>query len=129
MREWWSDGKQAHRNTPALQHSNTPLASRHVIWDAAWKSPGNTSADEGTLEQAKWIWFKEGNPAVSAPVGRRYFRRSFMLEGKVGIASARVLMSADNSFELWVNGRRAGKGDNFHVAAVLDIKPMLRAGA
>ncbi len=50
------------------------------------------------------------------------------MEGKAGIESARVFMSADNSFELWVNGRKAGEGDNFHVAAVLDIKPMLRAG-
>ena len=38
-------------------------------------------------------------------------------------------MTADNSFELWVNGRKAGRGDNFHVASVLDVKQMLRPGA
>ncbi len=37
-------------------------------------------------------------------------------------------MTADNSFELWVNGRSAGKGDNFHVAREFDIKPRLRSG-
>ena len=80
------------------------------------------------MEQAKWIWFNEGNPAVSAPVGKRYFRRSFVLAEDAKIESARALMTADNSFELWVNGRRAGKGDNFHVASVLDVKRMLRPG-
>ena len=91
-------------------------------------TPDSTSGAENPLKQATWIWFKEGNPAVSAPVGNRYFRRSFTLEGNAGIESARVFMSADNSFELWVNGRRAGAGDNFHVASVLDVKAMLRAG-
>ncbi len=37
-------------------------------------------------------------------------------------------MTADNSFELWVNGRKAGKGDNFHVASGLDVRRMLRPG-
>src|ERR1019366_4086532 len=87
-----------------------------------------TSAAEIPLKQAKWIWFNEGNPAGDAPVGKRYFRRSFTLEGIGDIESARVFMTADNSFELSVNGRKAGKGDNFHVASVLDVKSMLRPG-
>ena len=32
------------------------------------------------LGAAKWIWFKEGNPAVAAPPGKRYFRRVLSLE-------------------------------------------------
>src|ERR1035441_10632740 len=83
---------------------------------------------ETALEHAKWIWYREGTSEVSAPVGKRYFRRSFTLEGKAGIESALVSMTADNSFELWVNGREVGRGDNFHEAAVLDIKPMLLTG-
>jgi hypothetical protein len=126
--EKWSGGKNAEGITPKLQHSNTPLAARRVIWDEAYRTPELTSGAENPLKQATWVWFKEGNPAVSAPVGKRYFRRSFMLEGNRSIESAHVFMSADNSFELWVNGRRAGAGDNFHVASVLDVKAMLRPG-
>lgn len=118
--EQWSHGQKS--------NANTPLPARHVIWDAALKTPEAPSGAENPLEQAKWIWHNEGNPAVSAPVGKRYFRRSFTVEGKGEIESARVFMTADNSFELWVNGRKAGKGDNFHVAAVLDVKRMLKAG-
>jgi hypothetical protein len=112
--ELWGDG--------------SPRGGRHVIWDGAIETPQATPAAGNPLKQATWIWFNEGNPAGSAPVGHRYFRRSFTLEGNTGVESARVFMSADNSFELWVNGRRAGAGDNFHVASVLDVKPMLRAG-
>ena len=112
-----SDGKNGSRN-----------GARRVIWQDAWNT-AKVMPDAGTaLEHAKWIWHKEGNPAVSAPVGKRSFRRSFTLEGRAGIESALVSMTADNSFELWVNGREAGRGDNFHEASVLDIKPMLRAG-
>ena len=123
-----NDGKGTDGSTRAPQHSNTPRAARHVIWEAAFKTPESASSLENPLEHAKWIWYSEGNPAVSAPVGKRYFRRSFTLERKEDIESARVFMTADNSFELWVNGRRAGKGDNFHVASSLDIKRMLRTG-
>ena len=124
-----SNGKGLGASAPALQHSNTPPPARHVIWDPAFKRPEATPAGENPLEHAEWIWFSEGNPAVSAPVGKRYFRRSFTLEAKEGIETARIFMSADNSFEVWVNGRKAGTGDNFHVAPMLDIKRMLRAGA
>ncbi len=105
-----------------------PLPARHVIWDPAFKTPETTSVEENPLAHAQWIWHREGNPAVDAPVGKRYFRRSFTLDGTANIESARVFMTADNSFELWINGRKAGAGDNFHVAAVIDIKSRLRVG-
>ena len=122
------DGKGADGGTAALQHSSTMLPARHVIWEAAFHTQEAAPAEESPLWHAQWIWYHEGNPAVSAPVGRRYFRRSFDLAGKANIESARVFMTADNSFELWVNGRKAGTGDNFHVTPMLDIKPMLREG-
>ena len=126
--ERWNDGKKPEGSTPALQHSNTPLAARHVIWEAAFKTPAATPEAENPLKQANWIWYSEGNPAVSAPVGKRFFLRSFVLPETANIESARAFMAADNSFELWVNGRKAGTGDNFHVASALDVKPMLRPG-
>jgi len=113
-----SDGKNVGRSS-----------ARRVNWRDEWQTATVIPDAEKPLEQAKWIWYKEGNPDVSAPVGTRYFRRSFTLDGTGNIESARCFMTADNSFELWVNGREAGRGDNFHEAAVLDIKPMLLAGA
>ena len=99
-----------------------------MIWEAGFKTPDVALGTENPLKQANWIWYSEGSPAVSAPVGKRYFRRSFALPETAEIESARAFLSADNSFELWVNGRKAGSGDNFHLASALDVKPMLRAG-
>ncbi|MCX6899508.1 MAG: glycosyl hydrolase [Verrucomicrobia bacterium] len=81
------------------------------------------------LEHAKWIWHKEAKPGMNAPVGRRVFRRTVMLETTAQIESARVFMTADNSFELTVNGRNAGSGDNFHDLRELDVAQMLKPGA
>ena len=126
--EWWNDGNNRQGSTPPLHHSNNALADRRVIWDSAFRTPRTAPEAENPLAQATWIWHPEGNPAVSAPAGKRYFRRAFTLEDETNIESARVFMTADNSFELRVNGRRAGRGDNFHVASVLDVRQMLRSG-
>jgi hypothetical protein len=102
--------------------------TKHVIWDNSYGPRQSDVASPDPLADAKWIWYREGNPAVSAPVGTRYFRRSFTLADKAQVESAHVFMTADNSFELWVNGRSAGKGDNFHMAGSCDVKPLLRPG-
>ena len=36
--------------------------------------------------------------------------------------------AADNSFELWVNGREAGRGENFHKLYPIDVTSLLRPG-
>ena len=56
---------------------------------------------------------KEGNPAVAAPVGARYFRRVVEVDPAAAIDSARLVMTVDNSFECWINGQAAGSGDDF----------------
>ncbi|MBI5388002.1 MAG: hypothetical protein HZA90_25340 [Verrucomicrobia bacterium] len=137
--ELW--GKQERKDGPSkaaaadstLQHSSTPTLQRavgngRVVW-----APGTPSAPapepRNPLEQAKWIWRAEGKPAASAPAGKRFFRRVVALGGSASIESARVFMTADNSFELFVNGHRAGRGDNFHETYALDITPLLKPGA
>jgi hypothetical protein len=92
-----SDGKNVSRNR-----------ARRVIWEDAWKTATEMPDAETALEHAKWIWYREGTPEVSAPVGKRYFRRSFTLEGRDGIESALVSLTADNSFGL-MGGRWAGE--------------------
>ncbi len=94
---------------------------------------GQSSPPESKLQkaltQARWIWHTEGNPAASAPVARRYFRRTVELGAGRKIESAQVAMTADNSFELWVNGQRVGTGDNFHETYEFDVATMLKPGA
>jgi alpha-L-rhamnosidase len=43
------------------------------------------AAAPADLSGAHWIWYPEGNPAVSAPAEHRYFRRTFTQPaGQVG---------------------------------------------
>jgi hypothetical protein len=121
---WNSGGKAGGRD--GKNGSNGK--KRQVIWDAAFKTSEVAGETQNQLKQATWIWYNEGNPAISAPVGKRFFLRSFVLPEVGNVESARAFVTADNSFELWVNGRKAGAGDNFHVAPTMEVKLMLRAG-
>ncbi len=77
---------------------------------------------------AKWIWFPEGNPAASAPVGTRYFRRDFELPASQAVRAATIAMTADNEFHLFVNGQEAGNSDNWKVPGKLAIGALLKPG-
>ncbi len=100
-----------------------------VVASQAFVEKASAAADpKTTLSKAKWIWHKEGNPAVLAPVGTRYFRRVIDIDAVKRIESARVAMTADNSFELSVNGQPAGSGDNFHEIVERDIASLLKPG-
>ncbi len=82
----------------------------------------------GSLNNAKWIWFNEGNPASSAPATYRYFRTSVAFEPAKTVKSAFVSITADNEYDLFVNDHHIGHGDNFHNADLLDIAPFLKPG-
>jgi hypothetical protein len=116
----------------APRKGGTPTAERHfgkgrIVCES--RRPADAAQEEKIpLEQAKWIWHKEAKPGLNAPVGKRVFRRTVKLDSTTDIQSARVFMTADNSFELTVNGRNAGGGDNFHNLCELDVVPMLKPG-
>jgi len=98
-----------------------------------WGGPVGKRIDPANLalppvREARWIWHAEGNPASAAPVGRRYFRTVFDIDPSREINSARMAVTADNSFELFVNGRSVGAGDNFHQTYLFDITNELRQG-
>lgn len=73
---------------------------------------------------AQWIWTPEQNPQ-NAPPGVCYFRKTFRLgEAENG----RVEIACDNRYELFVNGRSAGGGDNWKKLDQYDIRPLLING-
>ncbi len=84
------------------------------------------------LQGASWIWYPQGNPADSAPVGTRYFRRAFDLPSGARVTSARFQLTADDSFTLHVNGRNAASSpqvaDSWRSAVDVDLTADLRAG-
>lgn len=98
-----------------------------VVWDGSDHAPA-PAAPAQPLKEARWIWHAEGQPADSAPVGRRHFRREFVLASLADVESARLFMTADNTFEVWVNDHRIGQGDNFHALPAFDVVAHLKAG-
>ena len=117
-RELWGGG--AGEGTAAV-------GKGRVIWPV---SPPEKVAEEAPLRlgAAKWIWFPEGNPARSAPPGKRYFRRSLLVAEGAEIESARMVLTADNEFEAWVNGKRVGGGEDFSHTYVMDCTRLLVPG-
>ncbi|MEN6424696.1 MAG: glycosyl hydrolase [Phycisphaerales bacterium] len=76
----------------------------------------------------RWIWHPEGSPAAVTPVGTRLFRRTFTVEAGVQIESARLMMTADNAFEVRVNDKQAGQGDNFKQLYIFDVAGLIKSG-
>ncbi len=76
--------------------------------------PLQRNSSTHNLTHDQWIWYPEGQPAQSAPVGTRYFRRVINIPRNIGLQNATVAMTADNAFTLRINGRQAMHGDNFN---------------
>ena len=81
-----------------------------------------------SISESQWIWYPEGNPAQSAPVGKRYFHRIIHVDEKKVLASAIAGVTADNEFTLWINGKKVSEGDNFHVNVTPPITSFLKPG-
>ena len=74
--------------------------------------------------EAQWIWTPEQAEA-EAPAGTVFFRKTFGLGEP---ESGQIQITADDTFELFVNGRLVGKGEDWHNLAVFDILRFLHNG-
>ena len=72
----------------------------------------------------KWIWKPgEATPAAGEKVT---FRKSFTLEEVPKKAIA--VVTVDNSYELWVNGKKLRADDNWMTVEGVNLKPALKKG-
>lgn len=98
-----------------------------IYWGGALSGPA-PSVQHRSISESEWIWYPEGSPAGSAPVGARYFQRVVRVDERRILESAIAGVSADNEFTLWINGKRVSGGDDFHITVTTPITPFLRAG-
>jgi hypothetical protein len=90
------------------------------------------AGDESKIDfsGSQWIWFPEGEPATSAPVAKRYFRKRFELPADLERATnAELLVSADDRFVADVNGQRAGEHAGWQSEQRFDVTGLLKPGA
>jgi hypothetical protein len=118
--------------TPAPQARTIAVARQPYTGPITRGAPDQP---KGSLAQGlgtcKWVWYPEGNPAAAAPAGTRYFRAQINLpEDK--IKQARFVLTCDNDFVLYVNGKEAGRSDggpeNWRVPKDIDLARHLRPG-
>jgi alpha-L-rhamnosidase len=97
-------------------------------WKADWiqapTAPQNRTP-ELSLEGARWIW--AASDPQTPPPGVRRFRVSF---GASAGASARIALTADNSFTLTVNGQEVSeaRGSDWKSYRTWEISKYLKAG-
>ncbi|WP_405608092.1 alpha-L-rhamnosidase [Streptomyces sp. NBC_00076] len=101
-------------------------------WSADWVSAPPALTDAPSLEGSAWIWFPEGEPAISAPAVTRWFRRTVDLPD--GITAATLAITADNVYAVSVNGTEVARTDlatdhdGWRRPAVVDVLAQVRSG-
>ena len=75
----------------------------------------------------RWIWYPEGQPARSAPVGVRYFRAA--VDVPAAFEAAQLVLDADDSCTPTVNGKRLPEKHNGWMAfKTYDVSRLQRPG-
>ena len=130
VRVWDKDGEPSAWSKPAYWTmgllSQDDWKARWIAFDASRKRP--EGAQKLDLSKAKWIWYPEGNAAAGASIGTRYFRTEFVISQGREVVSATCAVTADNSFKMFLNGRRIRNGDNFKQVVTGDVKEYLLPG-
>ncbi len=127
VKTWDKQGRESAFSSPA--HWEMGMLSPGD-WKAQWIGmPASAAANNANIWQnAKWIWYPEGNPRQSAPAGNRLFLRSFPIRANATVAKAELIGIVDNSFEAFVNGKRVGSQSGWQSPARIDIKDRLKPG-
>ena len=96
-------------------------------WQGGWLAAA-TNGSGFNLTGCNWIWYPEGSPAKSAPVGTRYFRKTFSVRSDSTLTGAKLLLAADNSYTAYVNGTQTGQGTDYTVATPYPVAAQLAPG-
>ena len=135
VRIWDEEGRVSAWSEPAMWIMGL-LESED--WQAKWvgydAEPPATyqehqTSDELNLKGSEWVWFDEGNPIKSAPVGTRFFRYSFEISSDRSIKRARFALLVDNQATLFVNGQEAGQVAGWQSVHMLDVTDKIAVGA
>jgi alpha-L-rhamnosidase len=152
----WDSGKVASGRTVGVPYGGPPLAPRSRYqwrvrvwdergrvspwspaswwetaflgndWDARWIGAA-PETEPPAFEGASWIWSPGATPG-GAPPGTRWFRCDVTLPA--GIASARIVATADDDFTLYLDGERVlhapEQVDGWKVARFADVTTRVR---
>jgi hypothetical protein len=97
-------------------------------WTARWIEPA--SSNSPGLNGANWIWADEPgiDPVKNAAPGTQEFTKTIVIPQEHAIKKASAIFSADDRFELSVNGKPVGSGDAWQKPTRMDITTALHTG-
>ncbi len=91
---------------------------------AALAGGESTLAQAVDSGEAQWIWSSDGE-GTTFPPGAVYFRKVFSVQNP---EVAQIEITADDRYELYVNGRRVGAGQDWKKLDTYDLLPLLFRG-
>ncbi len=101
------------------QSSNRPFTRFGIFALVAFLAAGS-----GIAQEAKWIWSPE-HPRGQATEGDCYFRRAMQVDT---VEEASITITADDAYDLYVNGRLIGNGRSIQQMEQYDISRLLQKG-
>ena len=133
VRAWDKNGKPSKYSAPAQW--TMALLNAAQEWKGQWinleKLPGQKE-ETVSLKDARWMWFPEGNNAENVPAATRFFRLMVAVPADIGITAAKLYLTADDMWTVWVNGQELGKSgsDEFEWRKLraFDVQKLLKAG-
>ena len=134
VRVWGKDGTVSPWSKPACW---TMGLLEPKDWRAKWigydAEPSQSykirqQSDQLSLTGCKWVWFSEGQPHKSAPLGSRFFRRNINIPEGRKIKRARFKLVVDNEGTLFVNGEQVQKFNGWKPPYTLDVAERLVSG-
>jgi alpha-L-rhamnosidase len=121
VRVWDKDGNPSAWSAP----SQWTMGLLHPAdWSAKWIAYSASGFDG-----AEWIWFNERNPASNAPPATRQFRRTITLPTDRALTSAKVSITADDSFTLTINGQEVASGTDWMQPVSANVTSALQSGS
>ena len=157
----WDSGRVASDESTGIAYDGSALDHgerawwKVRVWDqhgqvSGWSDPGWWEAGLGTdgwqgrwiggprrpsaitLADADWIWTTGSTNTNDLPAGSAYFRKTFMVPTDRAVTSARIVLTADDRFDLHVNGELVGStptGATWQAGQVFDVTGLVGAGA
>jgi hypothetical protein len=83
--------------------------------------------DPVSLAKSSWISHSAEDGSKNAPAGTKYFKKIFQAD-PVALEAATMMMTADNSFVAWINGKEVMKGSDWKTPQEVSITPHLKSG-
>ncbi len=116
--------RMAQRTLPPAPPQSSSETLNKVEAQAVEKTDPEKRAEFLKLVGANWIW-SPAHAKDEVPVGDCYFRKTFTMQQP---EFGQVHVTCDNQYELYVNGKLAGQGNDWRKMNVHDVEKLLLPG-